>query len=120
MKPPTEVGTNSLLPVAASRKAMKQVDEEKCVDALTKLIKAKAQMTIPEVIRWAKQNFGMPRRRCVEDKNCCLDQARKQAKNSSGHHAVDRPDNSYQEFIPRIHTKKVSLAQFFEVDSRVI
>jgi hypothetical protein len=81
MKPPTEVGTNSLLPVAASRKAMKQVDEEKCVDALTKLIKAKAQMTIPEVIRWAKQNFGMPRRRCVEDKNCCLDQTRKQAKN---------------------------------------
>jgi hypothetical protein len=81
MKPPTEVGTSSLLPVAVSRKAMKQVDEEKCVDALTKLIKAKARMTIPEVIRWAKQNFGVPRRRCVEDKNCCLDQARKQAKN---------------------------------------
>jgi hypothetical protein len=80
-KPPTEVGTSSLLPVAASRKKMKQVDEEKCVDELTKLIKAKARMTIPEVIRWAKQNFGVPRRRCVEDKNCCLDQARKQAKN---------------------------------------
>jgi hypothetical protein len=81
MKPPTEVGTNSLLPVAASRKAIKQVDEKKCVDELTKLIKAKAQMTIPEVIRWAKQNFGVPRRRVVQDKNCCLDQARKQAKN---------------------------------------
>jgi hypothetical protein len=81
MKPPTEVGTNSLLPVAASRKAMKQVDEKKCVDELTKLIKAKTRMTIPEVIRWAKQNFGVPRRRAVQDKNCCLDRARKQAQN---------------------------------------
>ena len=81
MKPPAEVGTSSLLPVAASRKAMKQIDEKKCVDELTKLIKAKARMTMPEVIRWAKQNFGVPRRRCVEDTNCCLDQARKQAKN---------------------------------------
>jgi hypothetical protein len=81
MKPPTEVGTNSLLPVAASRKAIKQVDEKKCVDELTKLIKAKAPMTIPKVIRWAKQNFGVPRRRAVQDKNSCLEQARKQAKN---------------------------------------
>ena len=81
MKPPTEVGTSSLLPVAASRNAMKQVDEKKCVDELTKLIKAKARMEIPEVIRWAKQNFGVPRRRAVQDKNCCLNQARKQAKN---------------------------------------
>jgi hypothetical protein len=81
MKPPTEVGTSSLLPVAASRNAMKQVDEKKCVDELTKLIEAKAQMTIPKVIRWAKQNFGVTRRRVVEDQDCCLDQARKQAKN---------------------------------------
>jgi hypothetical protein len=81
MKPPTEVGTRSLLPVAVSRKAMKQVNEKKCVDELTKLITAKARMTIPKVIRWAKQNFGVPRRRAVEDKNCCLDQAGKQAKN---------------------------------------
>jgi hypothetical protein len=81
MKPPAEVGTSSLLPVAASRKAMKQVDEKKCVDELTKLIKAGARMTIPEVTRWAKQNFGVTRRRAVDDKNCCLDQARKQAKN---------------------------------------
>jgi hypothetical protein len=65
MKPPTEVGTGSLLPVAASRKAIKQVDEKKSVDELTKLIKAKARMTIPEVARWAKQNFGVPRRRAV-------------------------------------------------------
>jgi hypothetical protein len=81
MKPPTEVGASSLLPVAASRKPMKQVYEKRCVDELTKLIKIKARMTIPEVIRWAKQNFGVTRRRAVEDKNCCLDQARKQAKN---------------------------------------
>jgi hypothetical protein len=81
MKPPTEVGTSSLLPVAVSRKAIKHVDEKKCVDELTKLIKAKARMTIPEVIRLAKQNFGVPRRRAVQDKNCCLNQARKQAKN---------------------------------------
>jgi hypothetical protein len=81
MKPPTEVGTNSLLPVAASLKPMKQVDEKKCVDELTKLIKAKARMTIPEVVRMAKQKFGVPRRRAVVDKNCCLDQAREQAKN---------------------------------------
>jgi hypothetical protein len=81
MKPPTEVGPSSLLPVAASRKAMKQVDEKKCVDELTKLIEVKTRMTIPEVIRWAKQNFGVPRRRAVADQNCCLNQARKQAKN---------------------------------------
>jgi len=60
---------------------MKQVNEKKCVDELTKLITAKARMTIPKVIRWAKQNFGVTRRRCVEDKDCCLHQARKQAKN---------------------------------------
>ena len=81
MKPPTEVGTSSLLPVAASWRAIKQVNETKCVDELTKLIKANARMTIPEVIRWARQNFGVPRRRAVQDKNCCLDQAGKQAKN---------------------------------------
>jgi hypothetical protein len=81
MKPPTEVGTSSLLPVAASWRAIKQVNEKKCVDELTKLIKANARMTIPEVIRWARQNFGVPRRRAVQDKNCCLDQARTQAKN---------------------------------------
>lgn len=80
MKPPPEVGTSSLLPVAASGKAIKQVNEKKCVDELTKLIKAKAPMTIPEVIRWAKQNFGVPRRRAVQDENSCLDQARRQAK----------------------------------------
>jgi hypothetical protein len=81
MKPPAEVGTSSLLPVAASRKAMKQVDEKMCVDDLTKLIKAGARMEIAQVTRWAKQNFGVTRRRAVEDKNCCLNQARKQAKN---------------------------------------
>ena len=81
MRPPAQVGTTSLLPVAVSRKPIKQVDEKKCVDELTKLIKTEEPMTIPEVIRWAKQNFGVPRRRAVEDKNCCLDQARKQAKN---------------------------------------
>jgi hypothetical protein len=81
MKPPTEVGTTTLLPVAVTRKTMKQLGEGKCVDALTKLIKAKARMTIPEVIRWAKENFGVPRRRAVNDKDCCLDQARRQARN---------------------------------------
>jgi hypothetical protein len=82
MTPPQpQAGTASPLPVAVSRKAKKQIDVEKCVDALTKLIKAKARMTIPEVIRWAKLNFGVPRRRCVEDEDCCLDQARKRANN---------------------------------------
>lgn len=81
MKPPTDVGKSSLLPVATSRKAIKQVDEKKCVDELTKLITANARMTIPQVALWAKQNFGVTRRRAVEDKNCCLRQARRQAKN---------------------------------------
>src|SRR5262249_7088902 len=84
MKPPTQVGTSSLLPAAASRKPMKQADEKRCVDELTKLIKAKARMTIPEVIRWAKEKFGVPRRRAVEDKDCCLNQAGKQGKNFRG------------------------------------
>jgi hypothetical protein len=81
MKPPPEVGTSALLPVAVSRKKMKQVDEGKCVEALTMLIKAKSPMTVPEVARWAKENFGVPRRRAVVDKDCCLNQARRQAKN---------------------------------------
>jgi hypothetical protein len=81
MKPPAEVRSSSLLPVAATRKTMKQVDETKCVEELTKLIKAKERMTIPEVIQWAKQNFGVTRRRAVNDRDCCLNQARKQAKN---------------------------------------
>ena len=61
---------------------MKQVDEKKCLDGLRELIEAKARMTIPEVIRWAKQNYGVPRRRAVQDKDCCLNQARKLANNS--------------------------------------
>jgi hypothetical protein len=81
MKPPAQVGTSSQLPVAASRKAMNRVAEKKCVDEMANLIKAGTRMTIPEVARWAKQNFGVPRRRAVEGKNSCLDQARQQAKN---------------------------------------
>jgi hypothetical protein len=96
MKPPTEVGTSSLLPLAASRRPIKQRDEKNCVDELTNLIKAKARMTVPEVARWAKENFGVPRRRAVEDKNCCLNQARKQANNFEWPPRGRPRDNSHQ------------------------
>ncbi len=78
IKSPPQVGVTSLRPVAVSRKPMKRVDEEKCVRELEKMILDNpiAPMTVPELIRWAKQ-FGVTRRRFAEEENCCLDQARR-------------------------------------------
>jgi hypothetical protein len=80
MKPPPEVGTASLLPVAAVSKKIKQPKVKECVEWVVDLMRShlkRPPKPLAELREYAKSKFGVDRR-LFEEGDCVLRQAERQ------------------------------------------
>jgi hypothetical protein len=76
-KPPPEVGTASLLPVAVVHRTIKQPKEKECVEwvvALMRLHPKRPPKPLADLREQAKSKFGVNRRLFEEGDNCVLRQ----------------------------------------------
>jgi hypothetical protein len=93
-KPPPEVGTASLLPVAVILKATKQPKMIESVEWVANLMRANWERSpepLAELRKQAKSKFGVPRRLFEEGDNCVLRQAERLTKNFNWRKGGRRP-----------------------------